>query len=633
MAEETKSKIAELEKELYSKDFESHRIEDVIPRREYSDIPTWKEEEVTPRFDEAAAQRRHAMMKTFFKFSLGFLGFAILVAGVIWWRGANIVSGENIIIDIAAPVAASGGDPFETKFTIINNNKVAIDAATLRIEFPVGFYSNNNVDLPRYSKDLGQLLPGQSVTETINTILYGEESTDKSVAVTLEYRMASSNATLKKITNYSVRVASSPINIKLAMPREVSSGQAVEFVVDLGSNSKDPLPPLLAQAVYPFGFVFQESDPMPSFGDNTWNIGALTPQEKRTIKIRGVLEGQESEEKVAKIVVGTVDPKDERVVGITYNATTESSVITKPVLALDLAVNGSREQSTVASLNKGVRVDVIWQSNNPTRVTDAVIEVKLKGAALDKYSLYASGGGYYRSIDSTIVWDKSGNQDLAVIEPGARGMVSFSFSPIALGVGSGRLVKNPQIVFDVRARAARMSDVSATENVTTFITRNVKFETELKLSATGLYFSGPFQNSGPIPPQADRETTYTITLSARNSANNVSNTYVKTTLPIYVKWLNAVSPEGEDITFNEGTGEVTWNVGRIPAGGARDASFQVGMTPSVSHINRAPFLTGDVTVVGTDDFTKSEINDKKQAITTYISGDPQFRPNDANVVN
>jgi len=147
-----------------------------------------------------------------------------------------------------------------------------------------------------------------------------------------------------------------------------------------------------------------------------------------------------------------------------------------------------------------------------------------------------------------------------------------------------------------------------------------------------MFFSGPFQNIGPIPPQADKETTYTISLSVRNSSNNVSNAVAKTTLPIYVKWLGKIDPEGEDISFNDSTGEVTWNVGRVLSGGTRDAAFQISFVPSVSHINRSPLLTGDITISAMDDFTKTEVMDKKPALTTYITGDPQFNPNDANVV-
>ena len=636
MQDDVKSKISELEKELYSKNFKTHRVEDVLPHKEAAEAPSWniEEDKASLLQDEAAILKHHLKMKKFVQLSIGFFILAVAVAAFIWSRGSNIVSGENILIDISAPVAAAGGEPFETKFAITNNNKVSIEAATLFVEYPIGFYSAvNSVELPRISKNLGIITSGQTISETVNALLYGEENTSKEVLVTLEYRMSGSNAILKKTTTYSIRISSSPVNIKLSMPKEASSGQEIEIAVDVASNSKDSISALVVEATYPIGFTFQSASPAPMYGNNVWRISGLNPQEKRTIKIHGVVEGQESEEKVVKISVGKESPKDERIIGTVYNAAIESSVITKPFLALDLAVNGNKSLNNAMSLNKSVRVDVLWQSNNPVRVTDAVIEVKLKGEVLDRYSLYASGGGYYRSIDNTIVWEKTGSQELAVIDPGEKGSVSFSFSPIALGVGSDRLIKNPQIFFEVRARTGKVNDANAPVGIAAFMTRSVKFETDLRLGAKGLYFSGPFKNTGPIPPQADKETTYTITLSARNLVNNVSNTQVKTTLPIYVKWLGVVSPEGEDLTFNENAGEVIWNVGRIPAGGSRDASFQISLLPSISHINRSPLLTGDINIIAMDDFTKTEVRDKKPPVTTYISSDPQFGPNDANVVN
>lgn len=637
MAEDIKSKISELENELYSKDFKSHKVEDILSKEGVTPAPEWSVEKdyEAELAAQAVALKRHRIMKKFVLASIAFFAIAVSIAMFVWYRGANIISGENILIDIVRPVAVAGGDPFETKFVITNNNKVSIESATLLVEYPIGFYTvPGREGLPRMSKELGVVTPGQSVFESVNTMLYGEENTGKEVSVTLEYRMAGSNATLKKTSSYSINVSSSPVNIKLSVPGEVSSGQEVELLVDIASNSNESISSLLIDAVYPVGFIFESATPAPTYGTNAWSVPSLKPQEKRSIKIRGVIEGQESEEKVTKISVGTESEKDERILGIVYNSATESSIVTKPFLELDLSVNGIKtQQYSVVALNKGVRVDIAWQSNNPTKVSDVTIEVKLKSTILDKYSLFASGGGYYRSFDNTIVWNKVGSPELASVDSGERGAVSFSFTPISLGVDSGRFVKNPQIIFEVRARASRVSDVSASENISTFIVRSVKFETDIRVGAKGFYFSGPFQNSGPIPPQADRETTYTITLSAKNSSNNVSNTYAKTTLPVYVKWLNAIYPEGEDIAFNENTGEVTWFVGRIPAGGGRDASFQISLLPSVSHVNQSPALTGEISLIAVDDFTKTEVGDTNLPLTTFISSDPQFSPNDANVVN
>lgn len=636
MSDEVKSKIAELEKELYSKDFKTHRVLDILPQKEEVPAPSWSKEETDElmRKEESAALKHHILMKKFVQFSIGFFAVAVLVALFIWWRGSNIVSGENILIDIAAPVAVSGGESFETKLTISNNNKVSIESATLFVEYPVGFYSvSNKAELPRASKDLGMILSGQSVTEKIDTLLYGEENTSKEVKVVLEYRMAGSNATLKKITTYSTRIASSPVNIKLSVPEEIGSGQAVEFTIDVASNSKDPIDALVVNAVYPFGFNFQSATPAPMSGDNVWKIPGLATQEKRTIKIRGVIEGQEGEEKITRISVGTENPKDERLIGIVYNATTESSLVKKPSLALDIAINNNKSPITVSQLGKSVRVDIAWQSNNPTKITDATIEVKIKGDALDKYSLYASSGGFYRSIDNTIVWNKSTTPEFSSIEPGMRGSVSFSFAPVALGVDATRLIKNPQVIFDIRASALGLEGTTPVGGIATFLTRSVRFETDMRLSAKGLYFSGPIRNVGPIPPRVDNKTTYTVSLGARSSINNISNVQVKTTLPIYVEWLGVVYPEGEDVTFNENTREVVWNAGRVPSGGSREASFQISLLPSISHVNRSPALTGDLSLVATDDFTKTEVSDNRSYLTTHLSSDPLFPINGASVVD
>lgn len=634
MGEDTKSKIAELEKELYGKEFKPHEVADMFERKEISVPTAWDAENEARALahEQESAKARHSMIKKIVYASLGFFVFAATVAGFVWWRGSNIISGENIKIESVAPLAVAGGEPFETKISVTNGNKVAIEAATLFIEYPAGFYTaTDKAELPRISKELGAIAPGQSVTESINTILYGEENAQKEVNLVLEYRMAGSNATLKKGATYALRVSSSPVNVKLDMTKKVSSGQEVELGIMIESNSKDPLDNLLLEASYPFGFTFQSADVAPAQGNNIWNIGTLAPQEKRTIKVRGIIEGQENEEKIIRVLIGTPDVKDERRVGVAYNSVTETLSLTKPFLALDIAINGEHTTDYAAPLGRGIRVDISWKSNNPTPVADAVVEVALKGDALNRYSVYADGHGFYRSIDNSIVWDKAANSELANINQGDRGAMSFSFSPIALGIDTARVTKNPQIVFEVRVRA-RTSNTVIPETISTFASRKVKFETDIRLTAQSLYFAGPFKNTGALPPRADFETTYTIKWTVRNASNNVSNAVVKTTLPIYVKWMNNISPSGEDISWNASNAEVSWNVGRIPAGGTREAAFQVSFLPSLSQLHRVPALTGESILTAVDDFTKTNLSDRKAAVTTNLTSDPQFGQNQAVVV-
>lgn len=636
MTNEIKNKLAELEKELYAKDFKPRATDGVVAHHEAPVAPTWdKAGDVQELLNEQTEQEaHHKKMKTFVKASIGFFVLAILVAGFVWWRGTNLISGENIDIAISAPTDVAGGEPFGTDFSITNKNQVAIEAATLLVEYPQGFYTvSDKTMLPRISKDLGVIAPGQSISEQINTLLYGEQNTSKEVSVVLEYRLTGSKAVLRKETNYSIKILSSPVNVQLSSLKEISSGQGVDFVIDITSNSKDPMNALIVQAEFPSGFNFENANPAAAYGNNTWLIPSLAPQERRTIRIHGTIEGSETEEKITKISVGTQSRTDERSIDTIYNATSESLTITKPFVGLDLAVDNDHAPEHAVPFGRAVRADVYWENNNPTKITDAVVEVKVKGEALNRYQIYASGGGFYRSIDDTIVWDKSGTAALGSIEPGSRGSVSFGFSPVALGIDANRVMRNPQITLEARVRARRPSDVAGIADITTFVSRKVKFETEVRLATRGLYYSGPFTNTGALPPRVEKETTYTIALSVRNSSNDVSNAIVKTTLPIYVKWLGRISPPGEGVIYDPNTSEVSWNAGRIPAGGTREVAFQISFLPSLSQIKLAPLLTGPFSLSATDDFTKTSVRDSRQAITTNIASDPSFAQSQALVVN
>lgn len=85
------------------------------------------------------------------------------------------------------------------------------------------------------------------------------------------------------------------------------------------------------------------------------------------------------------------------------------------------------------------------------------------------------------------------------------------------------------------------------------LTRTVKVNSSFQLSSRAVHYTGPFGNSGPMPPRVGQNTTYTILWSITNSSNDVSRAKVTAVLPLYVKW-TGVSSSG-DVSFNYGTGK------------------------------------------------------------------------------
>jgi hypothetical protein len=273
-----------------------------------------------------------------------------------------------------------------------------------------------------------------------------------------------------------------------------------------------------------------------------------------------------------------------------------------------------------------MRADITWKNNLPVKVSNGELAMTLSGSALDRTSVSA-GKGFYRSVDNTIVWNGQSDSSLSEIEPGATGQFSVSFG--SLPVGANESLQNAVIDVKIVFGGSRTDQGTGNQTVQTVLSRSIKLGTDLQLAARALHFSGAFQNTGPVPPIAERETLYTIVWSVSNSSNSVSDGFVRATLPQYVRWAGVTSPAGGDLVFNEGTREVSWKVGDIKVGegitqGAREAAFQVALLPSLSQVGQAPAIISEATLTGTDDFTGTNITRTRSALTTRLSTDAGF---------
>jgi hypothetical protein len=166
---------------------------------------------------------------------------------------------------------------------------------------------------------------------------------------------------------------------------------------------------------------------------------------------------------------------------------------------------------------------------------------------------------------------------------------------------------------------------------------NLKISSFLQLANRMLYYSGSFDNRGPMPPKVGSETTYTVVWSIGNASNEFSGVKVKAILPPYVRWLGIISPSDRDISFDEATGEIFWNVGSIEAGTgiarpAEEVSFQVSFLPSMNQVGTAPVLVSDINIEGRDNFTGNNLSVKKQNLDIMINDDPRFNYSEGIVV-
>lgn len=647
MYDDPKSKISELERvldareDLVTKKIKRHELHD----RESNIKQDWEDNtmtvghEVSPIVEREIPDRKNKSFS--FKFLIGsIIFFVIALLAVIFnfFFGGNLVSGDNIEISVKAPISVAGGETFSFEIEIKNKNNVSLLGSDLGITFPSGARDINNTALPakRAQEFLGEIRPGETVNKKMSALIFGGENEKKDLVITLEYKVTGSNSVFKKVKNLSIIIGSAPVSILVTHPSEINTNQSIDFTVEVISNSTSVIKNLLLKADYPFGFIFSKSSPQTFSDNNLWLIGDLEPGAKRVIKISGNLSGQEGEERGFTFSIGSQSNTDDRSIDVPFSSSFSSAVIRRPFVSADVFLNGSDSLEYVSRAGSKIETTIRWRNNLAYEVSDVSLVVKLSGNTLDKSSIQVTDG-YYRSIDNSIIFNKSTDPSFARLEPGQTGENKFVFGSFSAGSVTGSSLINPTIVMDIYATGKRIDYSSGSEDVLFSDSRKVKITANPQLSAKALYYIGPFKNTGPIPPVAERETTYTITWTVTNPLNNLSNAQVSAVLPPYIKWQSLINPSRENISYDEGTGKVVWSIGNISPGAgsispAKEVSFQISFLPSVDQINATPVLIGDAALTAKDNFTLTTVSDSFSSLNTRLGNDPYFKIGDDKVI-
>jgi hypothetical protein len=523
-----------------------------------------------------------------------------------------------------------GGKESTFDITIANRNASALELVDLLVEYPDGTRSavDTKVALPNERLSLGTIDPGTRTKQTVKAVLFGEAGTTERVTATLEYRVAGSNAIFTKETTLEVMLGASPVAITVEGPDEAVAGQPFDFKVHVRSNAQGTVKNLTVEAQYPFGFSVTNTSPETSNGDALWRLGDLNPGEEKVVTIEGTIQAQDNEDRVFRFLAGSEDDQTAAHIAVPFLSVPHDLTIKRPFVSADLAINGTSGQTVVVSPGQTVRGIIRWKNNLDTEVEDLQIAVKINGQAYDKASVLPSRG-FFSSSNATMVWNSGDDPALLRVAPGASGSAEFTFT--AKGSADAAVLVNPEISLAVSVGAKRVQPGSVPEQINSAFARTIRIGSALTVDAKSKHFSGPIINSGPMPPRVDQETTYTLVWTIKNPSNTISNTKATTILPAYVRYIGGVSPSTERLSYDARSNTVTWSLGDVKAGvgygaPAREVSFQVGLTPSISQVNLTPTLMGQLSVTGDDRFTGARLEASDNPPTTRVDvSESQFQ--------
>lgn len=619
LEEDSRNRIEDIKRGLYDPNDKSisHKREGILHSVDYKAPLDWKDDfPKNTNMNNKTNKSKTSPFKKFFIISViffvGALGFALYK-----FLGDNLsVSNDKIEIEVIGNSFVKGGEELPLQIEINNKNSASLEFVNLIVEYPKGA-DDSSTDVVRIPKDsIGTIKSGESVIRNITVKLFGVEKSVRNIKVSLEYHPENSNAIFTKEKYYPVTISLAPLSLSIDSPTNVISNQLISLKVKASLNTSDLEGNSILQVTYPNNFVFESASPAPLLGNSIWSLSSLSVTDPVTVDIRGRILGQEGEEQVVHAYAGSTGDMDQSKINVIYSSVLQKIEITKPFLNANILVNGKDQAEYAVSGGQDVTVNIDWVNNLSTLVTDGQIVVTLDGSAFDRNTV-KTNNGFYDSVNNQIVWDRNILSSLSEINPGETGSVSFSFTPPSFA-GSLSQVKDPKVSIKVSIRGKQPQLGSTYSDINNFSEKTVKISSDLQIAQSATLLSGS------NPPKAETETKYVVNWTLSNSSNGVKDAIAKAIIPIYVNWVGVASGEKENITYNEATREITWNIGQVLSntgiGTSREASFVVSIKPSISQIGSIPQLVKEVNLSGIDSFTGVSLDSKKGAISTSVSG-------------
>jgi len=547
------------------------------------------------------------------KFVLGGLVFftlMLIVSGIFLMWGNNSISGENISIDVSGPFAIGGGEELSLRIAVSNQNTVAIESATLIIEYPPGTQSADGDDKEVFAErqELHVIEAGEIHNLSAKARVFGEENAEKIINVSVEYRIQGSNATFyKEAEPFRFKISSSPVVLDVDAVKSISAGQEIGITMTVNSNSPSTLSNVLVRVDYPFGFDFSSAEPAPISGNNMWRIDTLDPQAMQKITFTGILAGQQDEEKVFDISAGLPAEGDQYALASIFTTNKAEVAIEAPFLGVDVSVGGNNKDVVAIGRSQPTIVRVTFTNTLDDTIYDGGVEIALSGNALKDIDVDVEDG-FYNSGTNIITFDSVSVPALKEIAPGKSSSVSFSITPDV------DAQQTPEINLLVTTRGKRVFEDRVPQELIATASRTIRVT-----SAAGLT-SAVGHTGGPVPPVAEQLTKYSVALTAQSGSNDLIGAEVTAVLPQYVAWLDEVSA-GASFSYNPSTRTVSWNIGSLSSNTKTTATVQLGVTPSLSQVGTIPTIIETQRLRATDRFTDTTVRADTPALTTVIDGD------------
>ncbi|MFH1226012.1 MAG: hypothetical protein V1684_01840 [bacterium] len=575
--------------------------------------------------------------------------FLIIILGLlafVSWAGFAVFnqSGggfKSVKLTIEAPEEIASGAEITYLVKYKNLEPTALRKAELSAYYPAGFIFIGSTPVAQGERQtlwqLGSLEKGGEGKIEIKGRLIGELDEEKTLNITFSYWPDNFNSQFQVDETFTVKITSSIIGLAIEGPKQLSSSQAVEYLVKYKNESAEALADVRLKALYPEGFTFANSQPTAEKRneenrhlDDTWLIKRLDQGAEGQIKVKGQLLPNGQKELIFKVTAEMKGQNDEYFLQQEKDFTTK--VLSENII-VRLIVNGSDKEAT-ANLGETLSYSLVVQNIGDEEINDLTVTASLDSTPdnlLDWTGLQDGNKG--KASGNQIVWTKKENSALAGLIGGAEAVLDWQIkvnqNALADASASGRMkidnlaeIKIGQWGGDPPSAliGGGGGDLSVKSNLVT-----IRFNSDVELLAAIRYFNDDnlAVGSGPLPPKVGETTKYRVYWRLVNTRHELTDIKVTAVLPDYVSWTNKASFARGDISYNSATKEISWTLNRLPIDLKEVAGdFEIAFTPTSDHAEKIIILMPNIKLEATDQETGGKISKVIGALTTDLVNDP-----------
>jgi len=607
--------LEDIEKKIYKKENQVELDKERVNNTQYSvyakhDQATTTEFEPFEKAELTFSQKYKKKITLYSIIAVSLVGI-VLTIGFFFQLNQQRFSDKRVKLEITGNNKVSAGEELTYTLTYRNDNLVSLKNAKITVEVPNALI-DSSLDILGQTKsaireyELPELKPRSKGEIIIKGRLIGEISSIHTMKATLNYRATILTSSFDSKTEFATTISDSPVVVDIQAPLQSVSGEIVNYVINVNNKSNNDLKDLELQLEYPETFAFTSAT-LTATGNskNIFIIPSLRSKTSYELTIVGNLGGSQQEIKVLKAKIG-----ESRQGAFTlYASSQKSTTLGSPYVNLTQRVN-----TNIAKAGETLEYTISFRNNTQVRIGEGFLKAQLDSKLLDLTKLNAKGADF-DSGTNTIIWRANAIPQLKTFGPNEQGEISFTV-PIKRTIP----IENFQDVnYVIKTNATfESNEVPTTLGVNKIIQGNsseVKLSTRLIPKASISYVSrdSSIINTGPLPLKVGQITTFSVSLEIQNLTNDVSGGTFRATLPDNVTWTGKTVATNGNITYNERTKEIVWNVDKVPAntGLLRPlyrAAFQIGITPAINQIGQNPQLLSGINYTGKDDFTGIDLS-------------------------